>query len=232
MVSSRTSTTLTRRGTWDGFCDLLPVAVFSLPFGLAFGAAAVEAGLPPEKVVALSVLVFSGAAQFATLDFVGPDVAWASLSLIVLAVSARHIVMGAALSGWLNALPRGQRFATVAWLSDPNFARSHPRLRDGASEVGLLLGGGLALWVNWVAGTVVGALAGDIIGDVSRFGFDVVMVAFFAAMVAGAVRGPALALSVLASVLCVVVTHDNLPAGWAVLLAALVGAALSLVRRE
>ena len=50
----------------------------------------------------MSVLVFSGAAQFAALDFWPGPVAFGSLALVVLALNARHIVMGAAL--WTHGL--------------------------------------------------------------------------------------------------------------------------------
>lgn len=210
----------------------MPVAVFSTPFGIAFGAAAIEAGISPEKAIAMSALVFSGAAQFATLDFVGPDVAWASLALIVLAISARLVVMGAVVSRELNAIPAWRRFPTLAWLSDPNFARTQPKFRHGETEVGLLLGGGLALWLNWVAGTAIGALAGDVIGDVSGYGFDVVMLCFFAAVVAGEVKGPRIAIPVAVAGLCAVMMHGLLPLGWNVIVAALVGASLSLIGRD
>lgn len=223
---------LTRKGVLRGFVDLMPVAVFSTPFGIAFGAAAIEAGISPGKAIVMSALVFSGAAQFATLDFVGPDVALTSLALIVVAISARLVVMGAVLSRELNAIPAWRRFPTLAWLSDPNFARTQPKFRDGESEVGLLLGGGLALWLNWVAGTAIGALAGDVIGDVSRYGFDVVMLCFFAAVVAGEVKGHRMALPVTAAALSAIAMQVFLPVGWAVIAAALVGASLSLVGRD
>lgn len=223
---------LTGRGIWVGFVDLMPVAVFSTPFGIAFGAAAIEAGLSPGNAIAMSALVFSGAAQFATLDFIGPEVEWASLALIVLALSARLVVMGAVVSKELNAIPGWQRFPALAWLSDPNFARTHPKFRDGQTEVGLLLGGGLALWLNWVAGTAIGALAGDVFGDVSQYGFDVVMLCFFAAVVAGEVKGPRIIFSVAVSGLFAIALYGLLPNGWAVIVAAAAVASLSLFGRN
>ena len=232
MVKSAHEMVLTRKGVWTGFVDLMPVAVFSTPFGIAFGAAAIEAGVSPEKAIAMSALVFSGAAQFATLDFVGPDVVFTSVALIVLAISARLVVMGAVISTELNAIAAWRRFPTLAWLSDPNFARTQPKFRDGETDVGLLLGGGLALWLNWVAGTAIGALAGDVIGDVSRYGFDVVMLCFFAAVIAGEVKGRREALPVAAAALCAVALPALLPVSWSVILGAFVGASLSLMGRD
>lgn len=98
MVSNLSHAELSFAGVRRGFADLFPVALFSLPFGIAFGVAATEAGLPAAQSMFMSVVVFSGAAQFAALDFIGSEISWLSLGLVVLALSARHIVMGAALS--------------------------------------------------------------------------------------------------------------------------------------
>jgi predicted branched-subunit amino acid permease len=223
---------LTPAGTWRGFRDLLPIAMFSLPFGIGFGAAAINTGLAPFDAIVMSALVFSGAAQFAMLDFVGTDITLASLALVVLAVSARLTVMGAALAPWLNTLPAPRRFAVLAWLSDPNFAKSQPALHGGERDAGYLLGGGLALWTNWVAGTAIGALAGDIIGDVAGFGFDIIVVAFFVTVVVGELRKPPMILPVAVAAVAAISTAGILPDGWNVIAAALSGAVTTLLRHE
>lgn len=230
MVRDAPSARLTFRGVLRGFGDLLPVALFSMPFGVAFGVAATEAGLSPAQTIFMSAVVFSGVAQFAALDILPGDIGWLSLALVVLAVSARHVIMGAALSGWLMGLPGASRLAVLAWLSDPNFARSHMLHREGEQDVGLLLGGGLALWANWVAGTVVGALAGEALGDVSRFGFDVVLLVYFASIVAGEGRRPTMFLPIAVAAAVAVLSHGVLPTGWNVILAALAGGSVSLLR--
>lgn len=101
---------LSRKGVVTGMRRLFPVAIFVIPFGLAFGAAASEAGLHPAQSIALSVLTFSGAAQFAALDFWSDPIAFGSLALVVLALNARHVIMGAALSPWVGNFRSADRF--------------------------------------------------------------------------------------------------------------------------
>lgn len=222
----------TAAGVRQGFADLGPIAIMTLPFGLAFGATAIDRGLPLEQAIVMSMVVFSAAAQFASLDFWDGRLPSLALLLTVFAISSRHILMGAALSPWVNRLPRRQRLATMAVMTDPNFAHSYGRFRRGPADIGVLLGGGLALWLSWNSGTVIGAVAGAGLGDLDRFGIDVLMAAYFAvlllsqfdvkhdlapALVAGAVAAGALFV---------------LPLGWNIVVAALAGGVAGVIQHE
>lgn len=210
-------------GTLRGIRRLLPISIFVIPFGIAFGAAAAEQGLTVIQTITMSILVFSGAAQFASLELWHEPIAFGSLALIVLAINARHIVLGAALSPWVNALPFGKRMLTLCFLSDPNFADSQPAFKTGERDIGRLLGGGLVLWVNWVFGTTIGILAGARIGNPETFGLDVVMVCFFAAMFTGQLRGRVTIIPALIASVVAVLSLSLVPPGWNIILAAIVG---------
>lgn len=215
--------TLSWRGILRGVLRLAPISVFVIPFGIGFGGAAVEHGLTVLQAMLMSIMVFSGAAQFASLEFWPEPVDLVSLALIMFAVNARYIVTGAALSPWLSQLTLRARWSALALLSDPNFADSRPAFQTGERDAGILLGGGLVLWVNWVGGTALGALAGANIGDLRAYGFDVVMVCFFAAAVTGRLkRRSAIVPAILASGIAVA-TLNWLPAGWNIIVAALAG---------
>ena len=53
-----------------------------------------------------------------------------------------------------------------------------------------MLGSTAPQYVGWLAGTVVGAFAGDLIGDTDRFGLDAVYPTFFLALLAAELRDP------------------------------------------
>lgn len=221
---------MTATGVQIGIRRLLPISVFVVPFGLAFGAAAVVQGLTPAQSIVMSATVFAGASQFAALDLWRAPLPHLSLALVVLAANARHIILGAALSTWVNALPRGRRFLALSMLSDANFADSNTAFKSGATDVGILLGGGIALWTTWVLGTAIGAIAGSSMGALDRFGIDVVMVAFFAAVVAGGLKSRASIVPVATAAIVAIATLDLLPAGWNIIAAALCGGAVGAWR--
>ncbi|MEL6311404.1 MAG: AzlC family ABC transporter permease [Pseudomonadota bacterium] len=218
-------------GVRRGAVRLMPMGAFTIPFGIAFGVAAIEAGMSVPQAIAMSVFAFSGAAQFAALDFWPSPIALGSLAMVVLALNARHVIMGAALSPWVDRLPPWHRIVALSFLSDPNFADSQPAFRAGERDVGILLGGGLALWSAWVAGTVLGVSGGAILAEPERMGIDVVMACFFVAVVVAQVRGDRTYLVPIVSASAAsIATLGWLPTGWNVILGAFVGAFVGCVR--
>lgn len=174
---------LTRPLVWSGFRQMVPIALFVLVFGAAFGLAALQQGLDTPWAVLMSSAVFAGAAQFAVLDLWGPQVPLLPLALTVFAINARHLLMGATLYPWLRQLPPAQRYGVMALASDSNWALAMQAMGRGQPGLGLLLGGGLALWVFWIVGTVLGTQVGSLIADARRWGLDMVMGCFLLAMV-------------------------------------------------
>ncbi|MEM9358930.1 MAG: AzlC family ABC transporter permease [Pseudomonadota bacterium] len=222
---------LTARGVWRGIIAIAPIAIFVVPFGMAYGVAATESGLTLPQTVLMSAFVFSGAAQFASLEFWNADsIAFGSLTLVVLALNARHIVIGAAISPWVNQLPIGKRVLALSFLSDVNFTDSQARFKSGETDVGILLGGGLILWSTWVVGTALGAIGGALIGAPEALGIDVVMVCFFAAAVVNKFEDRSLIIPVLVASAVSVITLDIMPTGWNVIVGALAAASLEVLR--
>lgn len=224
-------TTFTGRGMLRGMRGLLPISIFVIPYGIAFGIAATEQGVGPFQATAMSFFVFTATVQFAALDFLPEPVPFISLGLVALALSGRHIIMGAALSKWINQLPIAKRATTLMLLSDANFADTQLSLQRGENDLGRLLGGGVMLWVTWIASTALGAFGGDMLGDTEAYGFGVVMPCFFAATVFGmARRSTKMVLPVLASMGIAALTFPLLPVGWNIILGAIIGGAVAVMR--
>lgn len=177
---------LTVRGTWAGFWRLLPLSLFVVAFGLAYGLAAVQTGLSGTETVVMSMTVFAGTAQFAALDLWGGQVPVFALLITTFAINARHLLMGASLYPWLRQLPPGQRYGPLLVMSDANWAMTLNDFQLGHSRnLGLLLGGGLALWCTWLGGTVLGMAFGSAIANPAVFGLDMVLGCFMLAMALG-----------------------------------------------
>lgn len=95
------------------------------------------------------------------------------------------LFMSATLYPWLRHMPPARRYGVMVLASDANWAMTMQALARGQSGFGLLLGGGLALWLFWVLGTVLGTTFGGAVQDPKRYGLDMVMGCFLLAMVAG-----------------------------------------------
>src|SRR5262245_21246251 len=223
-VSTRFERTrFTARGAWRGSIEIAPIAAFVLPFGIAFGVAASAKGVPAEISLFMSIAIYAGASQFAALDLWYAPLPLATLALTVLAVNARHILLGAVLAPWLLRVPLRRRFAALLFLSDANFAHAIAARERGEMDAGILFGSGVTMWVTWIAGTAIGVLAGSLLGDLSRFGFDAVMLTYFAAIVVGQWKGRSDLLPWVAAAAVALIGAHLLPPGWHIIAGALTG---------
>ena len=168
---------------WAGFQQLVPVSLFVAIFGAAFGLAASQKGMDPTSAAMMSLLVFAGYAQFATLELWASHVPVLTLIATVFAINARHLLMGATLYPWLRPLTPAKRYGIMMVASDANWAMSIQAFSRGKAGLGLLFGGGLALWLFWVAGTIAGLYFGSAIQDPKSYGLDMVMGCFLLSMV-------------------------------------------------
>ena len=228
-VTSTIRPIFTFRGLTRGAQRLLPVSVFVLPFGIAYGAAAIDAGMTIDQAMVASLVMFAGASQFAALDLWQTPLPLLSLMLVVLAVNARHLILGAAISPYVNPLPAHHWFGALMLLSDVNFADSYKAMKDGERDAAHILGGGLMLWCVWAIATAIGVFAGSALGNLERFGVDVVMAAFFGALTLGMVPNLRRAIPVVVACVVAVVTLPILPTGWNIIAAALVGGVVGML---
>ena len=220
----------TARGVWRGCVEIAPIAAFVIPFGIAFGVAASAKGMAPEISVLMSLAIYAGASQFAVLDLWYAPLPLATLALTALAVNARHVLLGAALAPWLLQVPFLRRLAALLVLNDANFAHTVSALDRGETDAGILFGSGLVMWIMWIASTAVGALAGSLLGDVSRFGFDAVMVAYFTAVIVGQWKGRSDLLPLAVAATVAIAGTYVLPPGWHIIAGALAGGAVGVWR--
>lgn len=168
---------------WSGFRQLIPVSIFVAIFGAAFGLAASQKGLGHLTATMMSLLVFAGYAQFAVLDLWAAQVPLFTLIATVFAINARHLLMGATLYPWLRSLSPAKRYGIMMVVSDANWAMSIQAFSKGKPGLGLLFGGGLALWLFWIIGTLAGLYFGSAIRDPKNYGLDMVMGCFLLSMV-------------------------------------------------
>ena len=163
----------------------VPFGVVAFVLSMSFGVLARQAGFTALQTIVTSALVFAGSAQFAALSIVsaGGGIA-AALSAATL-MNGRFLAMGIALA---PSLPGGplRRAAQGQTVVDSSWALANRG--DGTFDRWLLFGTTLPQYVAWVAGTVVGAFAGDVLGDPGRLGFDAIYPTFFLGLLVAELR--------------------------------------------
>ena len=197
-----------RRGLRQG----APFAVAGFILAASFGILADEAGFSELAAIVMSAIVFAGSAQFASVSIIaaggGAGAAVAAASLM----NSRFLPMSAAVGpsfsgGPLKRAAKGQAVIDASWAMSSR--------GDGTFDEHLLLGASAIAYVTWVAGTAVGAIWGDRLGDPDALGLDAIFPAFFFGLLlnelhSGRARGVA-ALGAAIAVVLVPITPPGIP---------------------
>lgn len=215
--------------------DAVAVGVATGAYGVGFGAVSVAAGLSVAQTCVLSLLMFTGASQFALVGVVAAGGAPLSGAVTALLLGTRNTLYGlrmAPLLGW-----RGwRRLAAAHVLIDESTAMAVTRDTRAAARLGFLATG-WAVFALWNLATLLGALAGEAVGDPRTYGLDAAVAAAFLALLWPRLQerraiGVALAAAAVALVL-VPVTAPGVPvlaAGGVALLAGVLSRGAAAVR--
>jgi len=159
--------------------DGIAVGVATGAYGISFGAISVAAGLTVFQTCALSLLVFTGATQFALVGVVASGGAPLPGMLAGLLLGTRNTLYGLRVAPLLDW--RGlRRVAAAHFLIDETTAMSVNRPTQAAARVGFL-STGLAVFTLWNL-AIVGAIAGDALGDPRMYGLDAAVGGAFLAL--------------------------------------------------
>lgn len=162
-----------------GWRAALPFALAGGVVSISFGVLAREAGMPIAAAIAMSAIVYAGSAQFASIAILASGGTLAAAVGAAVLMNSRFLPMGIALApslpgGPLKRAAQGQPVVDASWAlaaqGDGSFDRWH------------LFGASAIQYVTWVSGTVVGALAGDVLGKAETLGLDAIFPAFFLAL--------------------------------------------------
>lgn len=168
--------------------DSLALGLATGSYGVSFGAISVASGLDVWQTCALSLFVFTGASQFAFVGAVaagGTPLAGAVAAVLLGSRNALYGLRLAPLLGW-----RGVRRSGLAHLViDESTAMAVLRPTREAARLGFLTTG-VAVFVLWNLATLIGALAGNLLGDPRTYGLDAAVGAAFLALLWPRLTGP------------------------------------------
>lgn len=202
----------------------LSLAVATGLYGISFGALAVSSGLDVWQTQVLSLLLFSGGSQFAFIGVIaggGTPVAAASAAALL---GIRNAVYGMQMN--LILRPRGWRRLAAAHVTiDESLATSTGQTEPLEQKRGFWVAG-VGIFVFWNLFTLIGALAGDALGDPKQWGLDGAAVAAFLALLWPRLRSREAGATAAACALATVLAVPALPPGVPVLVAAVVAAAI------
>ncbi|MGV8969866.1 MAG: AzlC family ABC transporter permease [Microbacteriaceae bacterium] len=159
------------------------VALAVALYGISFGALSSAAGLEIWQTCVLSLLMFSGGSQFALIGVIASGGVAAGPAAIAAAalLGARNSLYAIRMSPIIGA-GLFKRIA-AAWITideSTAVATAQPTLRS--QRLGFWVTG-IVIFVGWNLTTFVGALLGDVLGDVRQYGLDAAAAAAFLGLV-------------------------------------------------
>ncbi|MFF0789064.1 AzlC family ABC transporter permease [Streptomyces spiralis] len=204
--------------------DALGVGVAVGLSGFAFGVTSAGSGLTLLQTCALSLLVFTGASQFALVGALaaGGNPFTAAAGAFFLGV--RNAFYGLRLSQLL-ALPRELRPLAAQWVIDETTAVTLAQPTRRSARIGFTVTGA-TLYVLWNLTTLLGALGARAIGDTDAWGLDAAGPAVFLALLAPMLKTATERAVAGLAVLLGLGLLPALPAGVPVLVAALAAPAV------
>lgn len=147
----------------DGIKTVAPLLIGVIPFGLVFGVTAAGTEIGGGLGYATSIIIFAGAAQFATVQLIAAGSTAAVVIATAFVINARHAMYSAAMAPYFQNFPRWYRWALPYLLTDEAFGVSIVRFRhekDPGYQRWFYIGSALALWTTWQVTTGLGVILG------------------------------------------------------------------------
>jgi predicted branched-subunit amino acid permease len=202
----------------------LSIAIAVGIYGVSFGALGVAAGLSVAQTCALSLLMFTGGSQFAFVGVIAGGSTGLSALTAATLLGLRNGVYGMQLEAMLR--PERRLAPLYAHLTiDESMANATAQETPDEQSRGFWTAG-LGVFVMWNTFTLVGALAGNAMGDPARWGLDGAACAAFLGLLWPRLHGrDPIAIAVVcavATIVCIPLTPPGLP----IIIAAVVAAAV------
>ena len=212
-----------REQFWAGVKAEIPLLIGVFPFGLIYGALAMDAGLSTAAAQMMSSLVFAGSAQFITAQLVHENTPGFVIVLTIAVVNLRHMLYSASLAPYISSLSMPWKALLSYLLTDEAYAPTILHYEEeGVNPPAhwFWLGAGLSLWTIWQISTALGLFLGTAIPE--SWSLEFALPLTFIAMVVPVLRGrPAIAAALSAGAVALVAF--SLPYKLGLILAALVG---------
>ena len=205
----------------------LPVTPGVIAFGLIVGAVAERQGFTFINHMALTVLVYSGIAQLVALE-IWPKVidigTVATLSALTAVIGSRLFLMSVAMRPWFGGLPWWQSYPGLFLLTDASWLIAMRYHGEGGRDPAAYYGAAIIITLGWLVGTAIGYFLGGFVVEPKKYGLDLVLPVFFAAMLVPLWSGPRRAIGWGVAGVVAVAAEQVLPGYWFIIIGAVCGA--------
>ena len=213
-----------KEGVREGLVASLPLVPSVFIYATVFGGLAVQAGLRPLEVWAMSLFVFAGSAQFVAVPMIAAGASPLAVIVTTYIVNMRHYLMAATLAPSFRGIARGWIALVAHFVNDESFAIA--AARRSPPDPGVFVGSAMAIAGAFFVGVPIGTELGGLAKEPEKWGLDFAFPAVFVALVAVQLRRSGDWLVAIAAAAVAVVIASVLPGNWHIVVA---GVAVSAV---
>ena len=215
-----------QKSLWAGVRSEFPLLIGVFPFGMIYGALAINAGLSHAAAQMMSSIVFAGSSQFIASQLFHESAPGFVIVLTIAVVNLRHMLYSASLAPYVASLSTRWKVLLSYLLTDEAYAPTILQYeKEGSTQYShwFWLGAGLALWSTWQISTALGIFLGSAIPE--SWSLDFALPLTFIAMVVPVLKSrPSVAAALSAGVTALLAYP--LPYKLGLILAAFVGIAV------
>lgn len=209
-----------------------PLLIGVFPFGMIYGALALNAGLSTTAALLMSSIVFAGSSQFITAQLIHDAVPGFVILLTIAVVNLRHALYSASVAPYVASLPMRWKVLLSYLLTDEAYAATILHYeKEGITPYShwFFLGAGFSLWFTWQVSTALGIFLGTAIPD--SWSLDFALPLTFIAMVVPVLKNRPMIAAALSAGVTALLAY-SLPYRLGLILAALVGIVVGTLLEE
>lgn len=204
-------------GAWAG----MPIVFGYIPVAVAYAIMARQAGFSVLETCLFSLAVYAGAGQMMATGMVAAGSAVTAIIITVFVLNLRHFIMSTCVIRRLGKAPLWQRLLCGAGVTDESFA-VYSTGADTDRNGFYFLGIAGVSYLSWNIGTLIGAIASDLLPAILTKSLGISLYAMFIGILIPGLRGKwRLSLLVLASAGLNTLLCRFLSSGWALIIATL-----------
>lgn len=214
-----------RRQFYFGMRAGLPVVLGYIPVGIAYAVMARQAGFSVLETCGMSIAVYAGASQMMAAGMYAQGAGILTLIITTFILNLRHIIMSTCVNNRLKNTRLGVRLLGSFGVTDEAFAL-FTTMPDKQCTSAFFLGLAGVTYLSWNVGTLIGALASDILPPIITAGLGISLYAMFIGLLIPGLRGNArLGILVIITAAVNTILSQFIASSWALIASTLICAA-------
>lgn len=223
-----------RQSFHKGIIDGIPICLGYLSVSFAFGIFSVDSGLAIAEALLISMTCVTSAGQLAAVPIIVGGGTLVELAVSQLVINMRYALMSISLSQKLDRdISIANRFAIAFVNTDEVFAVASSQ--KGMVNKWYMFGLILTPWIGWSSGTLLGAVAGNVLPAIVTSSLGIAIYGMFIAIVipeAKKSRPTAICVAIAVALSCAfyyVPALSRIPSGFTIIVCAIAASAIMAV---